>query len=206
MKIPRIRKKIRTSIFNVFFTLIISFTCINFSFAQRQGNVRLSFIGERMQYENRIVQSYGLYAEIYISDWWSLGYHFSFGSVLNENRAYGHFTLGARAAAYPFRIFIDTEEELFLYLAILAIALPESANFHIRASENFHISPFIAPLGVDYYKTEDDRDNYQASFAAGLRFNIFYDNISIAPFAGVRKIYRERDWAIIGGAMIGISF
>lgn len=207
----KIKEKSLFNLIQILLLVFITILSITNAKAQDEGRVRLSFVAERGQYDEagRVTQNYGIHAEIYVTDYVSLGYQFSIGQVnsgqADSTNAYGHLTMGSYAAAFPFRAFIETEDDFYLYLAILAIALPESIHFHWRISDNFHISPYIAPFGMEY-ELVNDRDSYQASFAAGLRLNVFAGDVSLAPFAAVRNTWNGKSgWGYIAGFMLGVS-
>jgi hypothetical protein len=196
-------------VINILPFIILPFiTLPSFCLAQEEGNFNLSLIGDYTQFQDRGIQSYGLYAEYYLNESVSLGYHFSMGA--NSYRQFSsHISMGSWLAAYPFSIFINTADEFYLYLAVLAIVIPESINFHIRPSDNFLISPYIAPLGM-YYEAKDDFDinnRFQAGYSAGIRLNIFGGNVSLAPYGGIRSLYRRNaEFGFVGGASLGVVF
>lgn len=208
----KIKGKILFSFYQKLLPLIILLIVVSSSLqAQEEGRARISLIAERGQYDElgRITQNYGFHLEYYVTDYISLGYQFSIGQAglekTDSTNAYGHITMGSYASTFPFRTFIETEDEFYLYLAIFAILLPESIHFHLRVSEGFHISPYIAPFGMEY-ELVDERDIFQASFAAGLRLNVFIGDVSFAPFAAVRNTWNGRSgWGYVGGFMLGIS-
>ncbi|TAF64087.1 MAG: hypothetical protein EAZ55_12240 [Cytophagales bacterium] len=183
---------------------LVLFFCISFSV---QGQIKLNGIGEITRYDNIAKQTYGLQLEIYPAEWISLGYQFSLGQS-SENDIfgnYGHMTMGVYGASFPFRTYINTEEDFFLYVAVLAALLPESITFHIPITSSFYISPYAAPFGIEYMRL-DGEDYYKGSFTGGVRLNIYYNGINFMPYMGARTTYDNPNWGIMLGASIGVIF
>ncbi|TAE00029.1 MAG: hypothetical protein EAZ97_07080 [Bacteroidetes bacterium] len=188
----------------IYFSLILIFFQLSV-FAQSEGNFRLSLAAQRVQYQGLTAQSFGLNAEYYVNDWVSLGYYLGLGFSSNGN-FHAHFPMGVYAAAYPFRLYLIDRSQVWAFAALLAVILPETINIHFRASQNFHISPFISPLGIDYWRI-DDYGQYPATFSTGLRLNVFKEKkYSLAPYAGFKANYKDWNWGLMAGAMVGISF
>lgn len=176
---------------------------------ESQGRFRFSLITERGHYNQGISQSYGLQAEIFITRWLSLGYHFGLGSNSQpETTSYGHLTLGAYGASFVFRDYLQrknrSDSEFYLYATLLAFLLPESFNFHFRVGNNFFISPFIAPFGMEYNRV-NNRDDWRPTFTGGLRFNIVKGVFTLGPYLAVRQNYGASQWGLLGGVSLGIS-
>jgi hypothetical protein len=187
--------------------IILFFAQITWAWAQAESYSRLSFTAERMQYSDRLVHAGGLVFEYYISDWFSISYPLDFG-VNSQNRFYMRFPTGVWLATYPFTTYANTGQNFWLYASIVAVVLPESLHWHIRASENFHISPFAAPLGMYYEKTiNDNSPALEAGFTGGLRFDVFRNNLAFSPYLAGRSLYRRGSgWGLVGGFTFGWTF
>lgn len=175
--------------------------------AQEQGNFRVLLSGQHTQFSDRFIRDFGFGAEYYVSDEWSIGYHFSFGAN-TDREFFAHIPTGTWFASYPFRIFANFGDDFWLYATVLSVLLPESINFHIRPSDSFHISPFIAPLGMYYEETQENPNpNFKIGLSTGVRLNIFKDNFSIAPYGGVRGLYEDMSkLGVFGGLNLSVSF
>jgi hypothetical protein len=175
--------------------------------AQEQGNVRFSLMTERLIYDNRTIQNYGLAVDWFVADWCSLQYSFAIGNT-SKRKFYANVPLGAWISGVPLRGFVSTWDDSYLFLLFLTMLLPEGANFHIPVNEQFKISPFVYPLGMYYEESaENNNGRFIGGLSTGLRFNVFKDNFSFSPYAGVRTLYqRDSGWGLLVGLSVGISF
>lgn len=175
--------------------------------AQEAGRVRFSIAPERTQYLDRVVQSYGLDLEIYLSDYVSMSYRFAFGRT-RDNGLYAHIPMGTWFAAYPFTIYVNTTDDFYLYATLISVALPESLNFHIPLNDNFHLSPYIAPLGMYYEEVDPNLPaSFDAGFSLGLRLNVFnqMQTAALAPYVGLRRLYkRDAEFGLLAGFTLGL--
>lgn len=169
------------------------------TFAQRWVDVSLG--GERIQFSDRNIQSYGLTFDVYLSDNISLSYRLALGA--NSSRAfYSQLPMGVWLAANVF------EDQFFDLEGILAltIILPEAIYFNFPASRLLDVGFFVAPLGM-FYEDLDRLDNpsFRPGFSTGVRLNIIKDNYVISPYIGGRALYSSTaQWGLLVGASIGL--
>jgi hypothetical protein len=172
---------------------------------------RLSLVYEQVRNfkQNNVYQSGGLQGEVFLGEgFFSLGYGMSFGKD-SQNGFVFHMPLGVYLASYPISWYSYNRynNDWYLWAALLLIILPESANFHFKLSNEFVISPYIAPAGIDYWKSYDGFDVWSPTFAAGIRLNVLKNNLNLSPFAGVKIHYDSPNWNQIQfGVMIGAGW
>jgi hypothetical protein len=183
------------------------------SFAQNGDNgVRMSLVYEQIRYfrTNTNYQSGGLQFEVFLGDEGiaSLGYSFSLGKH-SQNGLITHFPLGVYLSSYPlsmWRYSGGVNSEWYIWTAIICFILPESVNLHFKLSDEFILSPYFAPAGIDYW--HDYVDHLEPTLSAGIRLNVIKDNKwSLSPFAGVKTYYSRPNWSQVQfGLMVGVGW
>lgn len=196
-------------------TIFISFLFITFSylaFAQGGNNgTKVSLFYEQVRNfrQGYNLQSGGLQTEFFLGDggWCSLGYSMSFGTHTRNNFTF-HMPLGIYLAQYPLQAVGTRSGDWWLWGTLLCLIIPESVNFHIKLSNEFYVSPYIAPAGIDFWRDASDFSVWEPTFAAGIRLNVIKDEKwSLSPFLGVKTHYSKMNWSEIQfGTMIGVGF
>ena len=154
----------------------------------------------------RTLQGYGLALEYYIGDYVSLSYCLEFGNTTQGAR-YMRYPLGPQLAVIPFLSSVNYGGSDALYLAMLLAILPEGIHLHMPIQEgSFYISPYISPFGIFREKLPNQLPTPSLGFSTGAKIEVFSKNFAIAPYAGVRTLYRSRSggWGIEAGLHIGL--
>jgi hypothetical protein len=200
----------RQNLAKIVFLAIFYTTFGHFSFAQNgEYDARLSLVYEQIRNfkQTEVYQSGGLNGEIFITEegWCSLGYNVSFGKH-TKNDFVLHLPLGWYIAQYPLRAINTSNDSWWIWGTLLCLVLPESVNFHIKLSDNFYISPYIAPAGIDMWHEYGDT-RWEPTFAAGIRLNVLKDKWNLSPFLGVKTHYSGINWNQVQfGTMIGLAW
>lgn len=121
-----------------------------------QDWVDISLGGERIQFSDRNIQSYGINFDIYLSENISLSYRLALGQ--NSSREfYSQIPFGTWLTT---NIFLD---QFYEYEGLLALTLilPEAIFFNFPASRILDVGFFVAPLGMFYEELERLEDRSQ---------------------------------------------
>ncbi len=190
-----------------FFGLVATTNAQNGEFS---GRVSLFYEQVRHFKPNRVYQSGGINAEFFVNDegWFSIGYSTSLGHD-TQNGLVFHMPLGVYLSSYPFRLAAinRVNDDFYIWLAVLLLIIPESANFHFKVSNEFVVSPYIAPAGIDYWRTNDQTNVWSPTFSAGIKMHVLKEKMSLAPFAGIKIHYDAPQWNQVQfGVMVGLGW
>jgi hypothetical protein len=191
--------------------LLFLLTYSFFVFAQDGKNgTRISLFYEQIRNfrQPSNYQTGGVQLEFYVVEegWCSIGYQLALGKNAQNNFML-HLPLGWYLAQYPLQFSGTSHDNWWIWAAIICLALPENINFHFKLSDNFYVSPYFAPAGIDFWQ-DAGYNTWQPTIAAGIRLNVLKDSKwSLSPFLGVKTHYNTMNWNQVQfGTMIGIGF
>lgn len=138
-----------------------------------------------------------------------LGKRFSLDADLVFSRDYAHLSPGL--IGVPLAFFVlgqgdNTFGEFLGSVAVLALSF-EHVSYHIPASDDFDISPYVSLLRYKYaYKFSNYSDptftGEQFSFASGLQLNKYIGRFVFSPYAEYYIGYKDHK----SGCNIGVYF
>jgi hypothetical protein len=136
----------------------------------------------------------GLTMQLFLTDNVSLNSNFQFGPN------YVHMPIGMALASLVFlsgdpsgcsNISCNDDD----YWAVLLIILfSEGVSFHLPVLNNVVVSPYINPMGVDYWYEPNRIDDspFLFTFSAGTKLNLFAgENFNFAPYVEYKTIYGQ---------------
>jgi len=89
-------------------------------------------------------------------------------------------------------------------LPVLLILLSDGATFHFKANDQLTFSPYLNPLGFDYF-FEKSKNALYVTFTSGLKCQYIINNKFIfAPFAEFRTNYITSQKGFACGATFGV--
>jgi hypothetical protein len=201
-------------------TLFLQAVCFNFLSlflvmlplkVQGQGDYTIRFHALYEQTRNKpsnFVQHVGgLNVEVFLGEAGlvSLGYPMYVGNdPFNQLAPRWHLPLGMFLSYYPFASYTMTGNDFWLYAMAFCFILPETVSLNFKLNDNFYISPYIAPAGVDFLKDDYGWDVYP-TYGAGIRLHVVKDRLNLSPFVGGTGYYTEKGFQLKFGLMIGLG-
>jgi len=167
-----------------------------------QGAFTIGLKYGRLHFEdNPDINTYGVDMQYFLTDYISLNSNFNFGK--------GFFHMPILTYIFADVImsdFSDVDEYDWYSL----IFFTEGVSFHLNINDNFTISPYINPLGLEYiyfpqgsdaYKFEST-NNMSIAFTSGIRFNAVLDDyIMLSPYVEYKKLW----FSDVSGYAIGMT-
>ncbi len=180
-------------------------------FSQRDTLIRntteVSAIAELAAYEDNMnFIGYGFHMSFPVGEHLGLNYKFMLGN--NSERS---FFLHSNMGSYVSVLLLTTSGNVnnIGYLAVILLIVPEGVSFHIPITRNFRLTPFINPLGVDYWHDRySSKDYTKGSFDIGIKPTfVMFDKVMVAPSLGYKLLYsKDHEKGIELGISIGYRF
>lgn len=160
---------------------------------------RLSF---SLSYSSSVLESpfdkhvAGIDIEYHISDLFGLNYSLA----LSENSV--HVPAGLLATIV---IFAYAPQDLDV--ALYSILIPEGVTINVPLMDNFYFSPYLNPLGFEYYWDGEKEDDLFLMGDFGIRIKAFIrDNFVVSTKFGMQQDYFNASWDAKAGINLGILF
>lgn len=178
--------------------------------AQGGNDTRISLYYEQVRSfrQSQPIQTGGIQAEFALGNegLCTVGYNLAFG----HHAQYGflmHMPIGWYLAQYPMQFMGTGQDNWWIWGVILCIILPESVNLHFKVADNFYISPYLAPTGIDFWQY-GGINQWEPTLAMGIRLHVIKDDKwSLSPFLGIKTHYNTINWSEVQvGTMIGVGF
>lgn len=139
---------------------------------------------------------------VFLSEQLSLDYNLMLGGSLNEGFVLSS-GLGQMAGLWLLTRSNFDGVDFWVIGSILAAIVPEGLSLHFKMSDNIGISPYIHPLGADFYSNSRTPATVRAVGEGGLRFHYIGDKgMQLIPHIGYRWYWK----AGFGGLSAGLSF
>lgn len=178
--------------------LLLGFSTFS-TFAQYKGDIRLGVYGQNTVTEHEMVRQFGIEAEYFVLDNFSLIYKYGFG-VGRDGEVSGH----VNPAVLLFALFVPYYGDA-LYASIL---LSEGVSYHFRPLENLEIAPFISPLGAEI--NFPGEEEFVLSCNAGINIHLSslerFLKFSIVPSASILYIYTSGNAYPLVGISVNYKF
>ncbi len=192
-------------------TLFVVFFFAFKGYSQRDTMIRncleVAATAELSAYENNTnFIGYGVQMTFPIGERLGLNYKILFGHN-TERDFFMHSTMGS----YVSVLLLTTNGNVnnIAYLTILLCMIPEGVSFHIPLNPNFRLTPFINPLGIDYWHDKYSGIDYaKGSFDIGIKPTlVLFDKLTVAPSLGYKILYsKTHEKGIEFGISIGYRF
>lgn len=189
------------------FAIIITAMC----FGQRDTLIRntfeLSATAELAAYENNVnFTGYGLQFTYPLGDHFGLNYKLLFGHNTERD-----FFLHSNMGSYVSVLFLTTSGTVnnIGYVCVLLLIIPEGVSLHIPINKFFRLTPFINPLGVDFWHDKFTQIDYvKGSLDIGIKPTlVLFDKLSVAPSLGYKILYsKTHEKGIEFGISVGFRF
>lgn len=182
------------------FVILFLLTFSSFStFAQYQGDFRFGIYGQNIVFKHEMVKQFGIQAEYFALDNFSLIYKYGFG-VSRDGEVSGHIN----PTIFLFALFAPYYGEA-LFASLL---ISEGVSYHFHPLENLEIAPFISPLGAEI--NFPGEDEFVLSCNAGINIHLSrmerFSHFSIVPSVSIIYIYKTTNVYPLVGISLNYKF